>query len=148
MRLRFKSWVHLLAPCPVRRRLARRVVRQVWAGLRFRFEFVPRDAWLGVFWRRRPEVVECEHWRREVTPKPCGCCSIVRAVCDKTVVERDRLDVGVCVLPCLPLHVTWRGPRRERTPAWAALYRPPDAAPNKLEQMAGVLTPAAAAAAN
>ena len=38
----------------------------------------------------------------------CGCSDI----------ERDLLNVWVCLLPCLPLHVSWIGPPRHRVPKW------------------------------
>lgn len=51
-------------------------------GLRVRLEFVPRDVWVGAYWRRDTAR-------------------------DNAPFAFDSYDLWLCLLPCLPLHVTW-----------------------------------------
>jgi hypothetical protein len=55
--------------------------------MRIRLEFVPADCWVGVYWRRKTE--------------PAGYGTV------RTPGTMSRLDVWVCVVPCLPLHLTF-----------------------------------------
>lgn len=48
--------------------------------LRVRLEFKLADVWIGVFWKRSPA------WKHY---------------------PWDRIDVWLCLLPCVPLHFTW-----------------------------------------
>ena len=57
--------------------------------MRIRIEFQPRNCWIGVFPRRTVE--HRLHRPREGRP---------------FIASRPRLDVWICVLPCLPLHIT------------------------------------------
>lgn len=61
--------------------------------IRARLEFKLADMWIGVYWRRREDRWVPEDDKRE-WPRVRQC---------------DRLDVWVCILPCMPLHVlvTW-----------------------------------------
>lgn len=52
-----------------------------------RLEFQPRDVWFGAYWERRPHVSP------EVDERLHG-----------------RIDVWVCVIPMLPLHIVRRAP--------------------------------------
>jgi hypothetical protein len=54
--------------------------------MRVRVEWKPEDLWVGAYWRRTQERV---WWSR-------------------------RYDLWICLLPCLPLHVTWYRPGKER----------------------------------
>ena len=58
--------------------------------MRIRFEFKPQDLSVGVFWKTTS--VGC----------PCGSCR-----------DDVLVDVWVCLLPCVPLHVSWLRPWRE-----------------------------------
>ncbi len=58
-------------------------------------EFKPQDCWVGVFWRR--SVVRREHRPKEGRKGRLF------------VVSCPRLDVWICVLPCLPMHITRLG---------------------------------------
>ena len=111
---RFRNWRQFLRACAVRLRAARRS----WSAVRVRFEFVPRDSWVGVYWRRRREAVESGRSAMATKPIPgtpaVALCNVYRT----ELVERDRLDVWVCLLPFVPLRVTWRGPKRLRRPGW------------------------------
>ena len=55
-------------------------------GLRWRLEWKPEDLWVGVFWKQ-------DNSR------------------DSLLVAFpfafDRYDLWLCLLPCLPIHVTW-----------------------------------------
>jgi hypothetical protein len=132
---RFKSWRHFLGRCEVRWRLARRVGHRVRAGLTVvRFEWVPADLWVGVFRKWRTETVESERWRQVwVATGPVTAVRQPRG--ETTLYCRRRLDVWVCLIPCLPLHLAWRGPVRRRTVDWIESFtqgyanEEPDAAP-------------------
>jgi hypothetical protein len=67
--------------------------RERWSVvmIRARFEFKPQDLWIGAFWR-----AEFVHELQD-------------DFCVSVVVSRRRLDVWICLLPMLPLHVTWLG---------------------------------------
>lgn len=58
--------------------------------LRANLFFEPRDCWIGVFWKRYASLVENFH---SVFPR------------------EERLDCYVCIVPCLPLRLTfyWNG---------------------------------------
>lgn len=54
--------------------------RNQWLGaVETRLEFKLEDFWVGIFWR----------WQEHRLHQP------------------DALDVWVCLVPCLPLHITW-----------------------------------------
>lgn len=57
-----------------------------------RFEFKLADCWIGLFWRR-----STENWIKPPKDRMA------------TVTTRPRLDVWICLLPCLPLHMTLLG---------------------------------------
>ena len=53
-------------------------------------EFQPRDLWVGVYWRFDKKRA----WVRYIFgefPLPC---------------DADLLEIYVCLLPCLPIHIT------------------------------------------
>jgi len=79
-------------------------MRSVWRSLSARLEFVPRDLWVGVYFKR----VRVRTW------PPGGC------------VEHTRVDVWLAPLPMVPLHVSAEGPARPvlATPPY------PDVEPN------------------
>ena len=52
-------------------------------AFRWRFEWQPRDLWVGVYWERRPHA------------------------CDFDTCWNNSLHVWVCLLPALPLHLSW-----------------------------------------
>ena len=67
---------------------------------RARFEFKLEDMWIGVFWKRS---------REQFIPNDQG---------DKwESLERERVDVWICLIPCVPLHVvlTWAEERYDET---------------------------------
>lgn len=55
--------------------------------MRIRLEFSPRDVWLGLRWLHKAE--------------PAGYGTV------RTGGTMTRLDVWVCLLPCLPVRLTW-----------------------------------------
>lgn len=55
--------------------------------MRLRLEFKPQDCWIGVYWRTKKGAQEWYDW----------------------------IDVWVCVLPMLPLHIYWP---RNRHRSW------------------------------
>ena len=59
--------------------------------LRARPEFKLADMWVGVFWRKEMDV-----WAEDA----------------EHIWEADRVDVWICLLPCLPIHVVWQGKTR------------------------------------
>jgi hypothetical protein len=52
-----------------------------------RFEYIPNDCWVGVFWKKTMEG------RIQYAPEECWWV---------------RWDVWLCLVPMLPLHLTWR----------------------------------------
>lgn len=68
------------------------------------FEFKLQDLWIGVFWKR-----SVEKWAKPAI----GSFVDIR--------EADRIDVWVCLIPCVPLHIVWRGPDREHDDIGAAV---------------------------
>lgn len=52
-------------------------------GLKMRLEFVPRDLWVGVFWRHDTSRSPAVPWAFQ------------------------RYDLWLCLFPCFPLHATW-----------------------------------------
>jgi hypothetical protein len=56
-------------------------------------EFKPQDLWVGLFWKRSADP--CSYWDEERK----------RGVC----LAPPRLDVWICFLPCLPLHLKFGG---------------------------------------
>lgn len=71
--------------------------------MRIRFEFKPRYCWIGVYLRRTVE-------HRMHRPKDG------RAL----VVSCPQLDVWICVVPCLPLHITRLGKETRESFDWAS----------------------------
>ena len=65
------------------------------AALTLRLEFKPQDCWIGVFWRTTPKA----NWMQ-------------------------RIDVWICVVPMLPMHISWL---RRMAEARAALEEASDA---------------------
>ena len=56
--------------------------------IRARFEWKLQDLWVGLFWKRgRDEWFES----------------------GDAFFTCERLDVWICVLPCVPLHIVWCG---------------------------------------
>jgi len=53
---------------------------------RIALEFKIQDLWIGVFWDKSAEVV------------PQGKPTFALPVC-------DRLDIWICLIPCLPIHL-------------------------------------------
>lgn len=72
------------------------------AGLEWR----PEDLWVGAYWRRSweyaPGFLQANHqklcMRVGLSPEEVGMVPV--------------LEVWLCLLPCLPLHVLWRGEAR------------------------------------
>jgi hypothetical protein len=60
-----------------------------------KIKFVPQDCWVGVFWKReaRRLISIIYPWEREFF-------------------ERKTLVVYVCLVPCVPIKVTWRRDRK------------------------------------
>ena len=54
----------------------------------WRFEWKPEDMWIGTFWR-------CAE--SPIAPNFCG--------------FRKQVDVWICFVPCLPLHLWWLSER-------------------------------------
>ena len=59
--------------------------------IKARFEFKVQDLWIGVFWRRQQTQRICDEdqgdnaiWRPRIA---------------------ERLDVWLCLLPCIPFHI-------------------------------------------
>lgn len=52
-----------------------------------RLEFKPQDLWIGIFWKKavegRPDYSPSENWWH-------------------------KYDLWICLVPMLPLHLTWR----------------------------------------
>jgi len=67
-----------------------------------RLEFKLADMWVGAFWRRSTEE------------------GIEEGDKHATIVNRPRLDVWVCLLPCLPIHIVHVGEasRSDPIPYW------------------------------
>ena len=65
--------------------------------MRARVEFKLADMWIGVFWRKSLLV-----WACSVGDDPESC----------ALLEADRIDVWICLIPCVPLHVVWQGKER------------------------------------
>ena len=64
--------------------------------IRARFEFKLQDLWIGAFWKRGEcRWIEPEDWEASEGLAPMSVC--------------ERVDVWICLIPCLPLHVfvTW-----------------------------------------
>lgn len=61
--------------------------------MRVRLEFKKEDCWVGVFWK------VSETWAADELDDPLD---------DTTV---PMVDVWVCLLPMLPIHITWIGKR-------------------------------------
>jgi hypothetical protein len=59
--------------------------------IEWRWEFQPRDLWVGVYWRVDDDPGETP-WRYDYLGAPF---------------PPRRVDVWICVVPCLPLHVWW-----------------------------------------
>lgn len=53
-------------------------------------EFKVEDLWIGLYWRRMRSPL-------------CGLTAGKRY----RLVDRERVDVWICVLPCLPVHLWW-----------------------------------------
>lgn len=60
--------------------------------IRARFEFKLADLWIGLFWKRSYD---------ERMQEGDGVVTFVAA---------RRLDLWICLFPCLPLHLVWTGP--------------------------------------
>lgn len=69
--------------------------------MRVRLEVVWRDLWVGVFWRKK------------AYPDPS--CPVVAWRGGRVVEGRMlvRYDVWVCLVPCLPIHLSWERPSWE-----------------------------------
>lgn len=63
--------------------------------MRVRVEFKLADMWVGVFWRKSRE-----RWAEG--PEAAW----------PDLLEHDRVDVWICLVPCFPLHVVWWGKDR------------------------------------
>jgi hypothetical protein len=61
--------------------------------LKAKFEFKLQDLWIGVFWKKGTD--RCSYYddknRRPVSLAP------------------ERLDIWICLIPCLPLHLKFGG---------------------------------------
>lgn len=66
--------------------------------LKARFEFKIQDSWIGVFWKRSEE-----RFMEDATRPEIGADGVCREYWPTT--SRQRLDVWICVLPWVPLHV-------------------------------------------
>ena len=72
------------------------MIKSGWRLERVRWECKLADCWIGVF------------WRRDHTDYGVG-----RLCAAKVLQGMDTLDVWICVVPCLPLHLTWQRPTLE-----------------------------------
>lgn len=69
--------------------------------MQLRFEFKPEDLWVGAFWKRTVEPAVPVTYYDE---------NKKLVVYDHELVwTRKRVDLWVCLVPCLPLHLTWYG---------------------------------------
>lgn len=64
--------------------------------IRARVELEPRDLWVGVCWQRSRQILADRDRLREVG-----------------LWQEERLDVWICLVPCLPIHfvASWGGRR-------------------------------------
>jgi hypothetical protein len=63
-----------------------------------RLEFKPQDCWIGIFWKTtRGHAVgkQFNPWSFSI---------------DQSALPHERIDVWVCILPMLPIHVWWTRP--------------------------------------
>jgi hypothetical protein len=67
-------------------------------SLKMRIEFKLADLWVGAFWKRALE--ECVETEGD----------------EAVMVTAPRVDVWICLVPMLPLHIVWRG-RESRSEA-------------------------------
>lgn len=65
--------------------------------MKFRLEFKPEDCWIGVFWKVGGPVR-----------------SYVSGTTEYRV--HRRIDLWVCLLPMLPIHLWWFSPTTEGVP--------------------------------
>lgn len=86
-----RAWLELLGLL-IQPRIAWRVIRALRLPT-VALIFEPRDLWLGIYWN--PVESLMGNW--------------------------IALDVYVCVLPCLPILLTWGVPRDRRTGNWSDL---------------------------
>lgn len=74
----------------------------------FRLEFEPRDLWIGVHWKYRPLAYEAGGVKLSASDRATydqAAAGIGKA----SSLPRPRFDLWLCLLPCVPLHVTWWG---------------------------------------
>lgn len=58
--------------------------------IKIKFEFKPQDLWIGIFWKYRGLSFYCEIKK----PDAMGFYDFI-------------LDIWICIIPCLPLHIKW-----------------------------------------
>lgn len=64
------------------------------SDFRIKVEFKPQDCWIGVFWRRKLWMLDKDNsitLLRTTPPSPLV----------------PHYDVWICLLPCLPIHLSW-----------------------------------------
>lgn len=84
-----------------------------------RFEIRPQDCWVGVYWKVSWELLGPE-WRLR-TDDAASAGQLPRLAPRPTDAELTRrLDLWVCLLPCLPLHLWFLRPCQENDRADAA----------------------------
>ena len=57
--------------------------------MKAKIEFKPQDCWIGVFWKKRKKY-DAEIYYRT-----------------KAIRKKERLDVWICIVPMLPIHLVF-----------------------------------------
>lgn len=75
----------------------------------WRFHWEPRDLWIGMFWDYKPLAYDDGKGVKFDASGDQAFLQMAASLGVASSPPRPRLDLWICLLPCLPLHVTWWG---------------------------------------